>query len=324
MKRCCKLLLVFLVVLVVAVPAAASLNLETLLPFTGRGPDTYFMVYQVSVSDYPVEGQEYLEYRVYSRGDTIAYLTTIQLHDGTAHEYQFTMDLSGVSGPEPEPELFFTNYELRVVGLEEIAGRQTAVVDLVHKLTNQKVVTYAVDLETSMTLRRVEYDSLGQVVRWERVVEIDFQPDFSELDFTKNVLSLEGKYKEVSKEEVLQLLPWLQLDEAALPPGFAFIGYALVEGGVEFLEENVLRSRYPGSPVDKVLLWFSDGLKHGQIRAVFVGQQLSGFSYPVTVLDTSPADYSAIQVEGAGTVLSLSTDFMTAEEQLDLLKTLVP
>lgn len=75
---------------------------------------------------------------------------------------------------EPNLELFFSNYELRVVDTAEVAGRTGLVVELYHRSDNRLVVKYFVDFETGLALNQYQYDPNGSVSAYE---VIRFQKD---------------------------------------------------------------------------------------------------------------------------------------------------
>lgn len=54
--------------------------------------------------------------------------------------------------PEPDTDLFFSNYELQVVGFMTVANRLCVVINLYNKNTGQLVWKYAMDAETKLIL----------------------------------------------------------------------------------------------------------------------------------------------------------------------------
>lgn len=317
-----------MLILLFLASSGLAFELEAILPFSSEYVGNYYAKYQISVDDLPFEGYEYLVYRAYYKDGLSTTFTTVPLHDGTLHEYQFTFadpGPSSTSNPEPDLHLFFTNYELHLVALTETAGREAIVIDIFSKHSKQRVMTYVIDLETSLVLNQVHYDRQGDIIQTYETLEIDFDPDFSLVDFeAAPIADLDVMTETITEEEFRQHLPWLNLENLPLPSGFEIAWYGRQQLGVTALEEIYLKNKNPDAPTTNLFIWLSDGLLGAQVQLATIEGDRTIDQYSIEVLETSPDTYTMIAVPEAVTVLSMRSNFMTPREQIELLKAFVP
>lgn len=156
-------------------------------------------------------------------------------------------------------------------------------------------------------------------------MEIDFEPDFSGINFDDPLrANLVSSRRELTVEQFLEFLPWVNLEGLPLPQGHEIISFTHAEGGVLVLEEVYLRNKYPDAPITKLYVWISDGLRGAEICIAFVGDQKQVSTYSVEVLETSPETLAMIVVPEADTVFSVYSDGLNSEEKIALLKSFVP
>lgn len=238
------------VLLVLALAGSAWAQLDVAAPFlTQEVGDYYIKARVLEPAGQPLE----VMVEVYSQGDI-----TVTKTEVLGRSFEFAMQEIWV--PETDLELFCENYEVRIVGMQEVLGRRALEVELIHKRSQQVREKYLIDQETGLALNKYTYDRAGNLVQGFEAVEVDFAPDFSALDVDSIPFRMDLEHKPLSKEVFGELLPWLNLDALPLPEGYAVVAYS--EATSAWHRENpFFQENYPGLPLGAYWVWVSDGFE---------------------------------------------------------------
>ena len=130
--------------------------------------------------------------------------------------------------PEPDTDLFFSNYELQVVGFMTVANRLCVVINLYNKNTGQLVWKYAMDAETKLILWSFKYGRNGGIVFANEVLEVDYNPpDISHLNLDDfPVFNVTTYHFPLNQADFLARVPWITLDDLPLPEGYRIVGFS--------------------------------------------------------------------------------------------------
>ncbi len=251
-----KFWLSFTVLLVLSLTGTAWAQLDVAAPFLNQEVGDYYIKARVlqpagQLSD--MMDLSEIMVKVYSQGDL-----TITKTEVPGQTYTFAMQETWM--PETDLALFYANYEVRIVGTEEILGRRTLAVELIHKLSDSLREKYLIDQETGLVLNKYTYDQAGNLIQGFEAVAVDFEPDFSTLDAHSIPIRMDLEHKPLSKEAFAELLPWLNLDNLPLPEGYGVVAYS--EATSFWHRENpFFKENYPDLPVGAYWLWVSDGFE---------------------------------------------------------------
>lgn len=256
--------LIFSLVLLLFCSAGGWAQLETVFPFAQPQVQDYYLKSQVIPDPLDPLGPSSFIYEMYRQGERT--LTRTEWVGGVlemVHQDSWT--------PEPNLELFYANYELRITALKEAAGRQGIVIDLYRKEDQKRVHSYVIDQETGLILNQYFYDRAGNLTQSYEALEIDLQPDFSQLDWD-NVPLISSEQLPLSEKEAQELLPWANLKALSLPKRFQVAGYSLNDYG-EMRESLYLEKLYPHLPISSLWIWISDGYEVGIIEIAFAPEE---------------------------------------------------
>lgn len=329
MKRLITKFLILTVSLLFLIAPSSAMNLDkiltTVLPFTNQHSDNYYIKAKVSDIDLDTRSYDNHEYKIYQLDNHLIVSMILPLDDGTQHEIQFKFKSNTSFSVKPSLNLFLKNYTLQIVGVDKIAGRDVFIINIINKNTNQKAITYAIDQETSFVLKQLKYDNFGNIYHSFQVTEIEYDPNFSSLDFHESPVLEQGTIlEEITEEQMTEYIPWLKLDNLSLPHGFEIIGYAQVQFGSTMLEEVYLKYKNPDIPVTNLYILLSDGLQEITVHVAYQTNNKPPTNYSIEVVETSPETYIMISVPRADTVLSAKTAILTPKEILSLLEEFVP
>ena len=245
----------------------ACLLLILLLPSAGQAQiEIAFPFLTPKVQDYRVkiltsgEGREPMSAEVYHKGDL--FITQTELF---GEKIQFGVREDSGGTPEPNLALFYANYEVRIVDVQEVAGRNGLVLDIYRKRDHLLIQRYIVDQENALVLNQYHFDGHGKVVYSSETLEIDFDPDFSPIDFD-NIHEVNLEFKSLSQEDVLKGLPWLKLADLPLGEGFQIEGYSRVVYPHEMQPDSYLSELYQNTPLVHYSIWITDGLEYLMIE----------------------------------------------------------
>ncbi len=258
---------------------AASARLEILFPFQPQ-VDKFYMKTLTS----SFQGAELMITENYFTGGH----SLVQFEVG---DEIMRLILTEEWAPTPDQSLFYSNYELRFVGTDKAAGRSGLVVELHRKRDGRLLERYLIDQETGLTLNHYSYDEEGCEYFASEVLEIDYNPDFSDLDWTNRIVVGPIRQKILNEEDIYSSAPWLDLTDLPLPPGFQLVAFSQAEyvhhltelgEGILHIMGNFpaedlqmaqskcyLSEKYPDTPLTHVWLWASDGLASQIIEISF-------------------------------------------------------
>lgn len=318
-------------ILLLSLPVAPTfaLNLDNILgatlPFANKSFDNYYVKAQIHQKTMDQLGLDSLEFQIYQMKDQAVLTTTMPLHDGTLREFQLKLGTEDSFTTQPSLDLFLANYELKIIGVDKVANRDVFIIDIINKQTTQKTITYKIDQETSLVLSQFQYDNSENILHSFIVTEIDYNPEFSLIAFDDSpVIDLGVLLEEISQEHFSNHLPWLKLNDLALPHGYEIIGFANAQFKKTVLEEVYLTKGNSEIPVTNLYIFLSDGLRKIVIHVAYLDDHKPTTKYSIEVTETSPETYIMLSIPEAGTVISTNTSILTREGILALLKEFVP
>ncbi len=246
------------VLLILLLPLAGQAQIEIAFPFLTPKVQDYRVKILASG-----EGQEPTSAEVYHKDDL--FITKTELF-GEEIQFGYREDSRGL--PEPNLALFYANYEVRIVDVQEVAGREGLVLDIYRKRDGLLVQRYIVDQENALVLNQYHYNEQGKVVYSSETLEIDFDPDFSPIDFD-NIHEVNLEFTTLNQEDILQDLPWLNLADLPLAKGFQIEGFSQIMYPREMQPNLYLGELYPNKHLAFYYVWFSDGLEHFSLQISF-------------------------------------------------------
>lgn len=254
MRRTASVLAVLFLTFVLSTPACAQLN--TMLPFLHQEVGDYYIKSRVLDPSGYLGSSRYADaiVEMYVRGDV-----GVSRSELFGEVFEFSLDMDTWT-PETDLELFYDNYEVRIVGMEKAAGRHGFVVELYHKSDQQLKQRYVIDQEKGLVLNQYTYDLAGNLIQGYEAVEVDFDPDFSAIDWEHIQFEITMEHQPLSKDEFKKLLPWINLESLPLPGGFAISAYSEVDSAW-YHENRYLQENYPNLPADAYWIWVSDGFE---------------------------------------------------------------
>ncbi len=176
--------------------------------------------------------------------------------------------------PDLDLSLFFSNYEIKVIDTQQVADRTCLVIEQYHKHDNQLVIKYVIDKETGLTLNQYRYDPQGNLYLAFETLAIDYEPDFSAIDFDSIPdYTVSIQQHPLSQTDFSKLVPWINLTSLPLPEGFQVIGYSQVDYPKEIQQSLYLTEKYPNTPITHLWIWLSDGYYISTIEVSFATTQ---------------------------------------------------
>ncbi len=123
-------------------------------------------------------------------------------------------------GEAVDLDLLFKNYEVNLIGEEEIAGRPAYIMEIRPHFPGRPAKVIWVDQQKFIILKNRDYSAEGKETLLSFFVEINFKSTVKKEEF--NLLLPEGKNlsSEVSLEEIRKRLPFPVLIPSYLPSGF--------------------------------------------------------------------------------------------------------
>ena len=118
---------------------------------------------------------------------------------------------------------FAEEYEVRELGTEIVLNQTTIHQQIVKKETGVVVQEgwTALELPLPLPLRSISYDEAGNLVSKTTIVELDFDPDFSQIDFNAALpFPLSGRNQNITRltpAEFESLVPWYDVSQRPLP-----------------------------------------------------------------------------------------------------------
>lgn len=298
-----------LLFLIFFVGGTAFAQLDIVLPFLNKKVGDYYVKSRV------IDPAGHLEImtETFVKGDVTVSRT--ELH-GQVYEFAF----QDLWSPEASLELFYANYEIRVVGMAKAAGRDGLVVELYRKKDRRLVQKYVIDQEKGLVLNQYSYDQAGNLVQGFEALEVNFDPDFSTIDLENIAFSLGGGHHPLTKGEFENLLPWINLDHLPFPEGFEIIAYSENTKGHSFDEDIYFKEKFPNISMGVYWIWVSDGYETIIIEAAAAkGEEVSlapdSFLEVVKLLP----GYTIIVVAEQPAFVQVHSDFLTLPEVTDIL-----
>lgn len=304
--------------LIISLSVTATAQLEAIFPFSEQQVDNYYIKTKITTY-YTPDGQNTATTEVYYLDNTI--ISQFEV-GGNLVQYQNVIEPTWE--PDLDLNLFFSNYELKIVDTKLVAGRECIVIDLYRKNNGQLVITYVVDKETRLTLEQYRYNPQGNLFFVTEVLEVDYDPDISAIDFD-NIpkFNLSIHQLPLSQADFLKLAPWINLTALPLPEGFEIIGYSQADYPQELLEGNWLNTNYPSLPITHLWIWASDGYYHGFINIAFATAQkieLSPNSGLEIIENTS--DSTIVTIPDHPLTIEMVNELTTPEQRIAILQAL--
>jgi hypothetical protein len=220
---------------------------EVVFPFMEIQVDDYYI--RSKITHASREESHIVE--VYKQGDLV--VSKLEMH-GQVWASGYDAGFTWTPEMDDHLELFFSNYEMRLVGVETVAQRESLIIDLVDKKTDVLRHTYFLDQESGLILSQYLYDQKGSLTTTYEALEVDYDPDFSTLDFDLVEFQTSLPHFPISEADLEAALPWLTPDPLCLPEGFQVVGYS---------QMDPLPETYEGDRRDattsSILIWSSDG-----------------------------------------------------------------
>lgn len=232
-----------ILVIVLALSSFVTAQFEVAFPFMETQVVDYYVRSKITTHA-PREISQIVE--VHKKGDLI--WSVVEIDDQT-FSYGYDVEESWVPDMEDYLELFFSNYEMRLVGVETVARHEALVIELVSKQTELLRHRYFLDQKTGLVLNQDMYDREGNLTTSYEALEVDYEPDFPTLDFDMIDFELSLPHYPLSEAELKASLPWFNLDFLTLPATFQVVGYSQLD-----LDEGDL-----DGTTTKILVWASDG-----------------------------------------------------------------
>lgn len=211
--------LIVVVLLVVSAASMAQVDIG-LLPFRAQLPDAFYahVVVEVATDDPEKAGLTLeSEQRVYYKKPDSPHVFPYYYPDVGPQAWPAeTSELPTVYETPPIPELpidlFYANYEIRVHGLDEAAGRSCFLVSIMSRASGHPVADYCVDRETGLALRSVTYDLHGNATYRRTYLEFDPDPDLEGIDFPRLPFRvMQYPSTDLTADELTARLPWIRL-----------------------------------------------------------------------------------------------------------------
>lgn len=214
--------MVFTVMSVALLPAGALAQSDIgLLPFRAKVPEAYYAhVLVETLGDITTEGaaSEPSHRRFYYKEPDSPEISPFYFLDTTDPSWR-VRDLEAppvVYAVPPLParplDLFYTNYEIRIYGLDEVAGRSCFLTSILSRTTGLPAIDNCVDRETGLALRSTTYDAKGNATDRTTYLEFDTAPDLSGIEFrAPSWTSITYPSTDLTADQLSVLLPWLRL-----------------------------------------------------------------------------------------------------------------
>lgn len=152
---------------------------------------------------------------------------------------------------------FESKYDVREVGPAVVSNRETTHYQIFSQETGLLVGESWIEPDAGIAIQSISYDPEGNILEKRVVLEMDFFPDFSHLDFSRAepfpFLSTAPRFTSLTKEEFEKLVPWYDLSQQPLD-GFDLVditskGYHILDvtltysDGEESIRVKVLGTR---------------------------------------------------------------------------------
>lgn len=231
--------------LVLVVSSLAMAQLEVVFPFMEMQVENFYI--KTKTTDYSKEKDPFIT-EVYKKDGLMVSIT----------EFKDRQFLFGYKEDDWAPkmedhlQLFYSNYELRIVQVETVAGREALVIELVEKKSQQLRHKYLVDQETGLTLSQYLYDKQGNLTTAHEVLEVDYDPDSSVIDFDQIHFLPSFQHHPLTVKEVKNLLPWINLESLSLLEPLEVVGYSKMDYPSEISELSYFNRTYPNAPISNL------------------------------------------------------------------------
>lgn len=247
-----------------------------LLPFSARLPDAFYAHQLIDVAEDDGDGgglRVQSEQRVYYKKPDSPDVSPYY-YLGTDHPAWPLRDVpppaivyAQPAVPDLPLDLFYTNYEIRVYGVGEAAGRSCFLVSIIKRAmrsADQPVLDLCVDRETGLSLQATAYDRHGKPYYRGTYLAFDTNPDLTGIEFPRLPWEVvEVPSTDLTPGELAQRLPWLRLP-TWLPGNFRLL--AIQHWHAEWSDGQ--RRLWSGRESERYDILYTDGLEVIRITAL--------------------------------------------------------
>lgn len=227
-------------------------------------------------------------------------------------------------------EVLFSNYELRIVGFQQVLARDCVVIELHDKKQNSLKIKYVVDLKTGISLNEYYYDEDGKLVESYEAVSVDYDPDVSHINLDNTSTNdTVVHFERISKTELLERLPWVDLDSLLSPEGFRAVDFFHAIYETEVLDFQDASSRSPQQTYQSTgfTIIISDGLETIDIVIMFDSllesvAELLPEAIIAIVEKLSATTIAIVLNEGQDMAIAITSDVISHEERIEIIKAL--
>lgn len=294
-------------IMVLTLSFLVKAQFEVIFPFMETQVDDYYIRSEIT-THFPLERSHVVG--AYKKGDLV--VSVIEIFDQKV-AFGYNAEEDWIPAMEDYLDLFFSNYEMRLVGVETVAGLETLIIELVSKKTGMLRHKYLLDQRTGLVLSQFVYDRAGNLMTSYKALEVDYDPDFSALDLNMVELGSALSHYPISEAQLEALLPWFDLNSLALPVDFQVVGYSQMDPGGE----------YPDGT--RILVWASDGYESLVLEIAFAdhGQIIFDQNTILEIVEHMPSSIIA-EVVGQPVAFSLHGPSLELDEVTTMLSSLSP
>jgi outer membrane lipoprotein-sorting protein len=139
--------------------------------------------------------------------------------------------ISPIPFPQDDVSLLLSNYEIILKGTEEIAGRQTQILEVKPFKSYNPAKKLWIDTETFMPLKKEHYNSDGVLATLTFYTQISYDTKIKEKDFSVpkdwRVVEAPRKMRKLAKKKIAEIVGFDVVEPKYMPEGYVLDGFYL-------------------------------------------------------------------------------------------------